>query len=760
MKKIININFQGRVIPIEETAYDTLKQYVESLRRYFSNEEGRDEIINDIESRIAELFSERLKRGSACITDEDVNAVMSSIGRPQDFEQEEGSSTETSNGNNSYQQAQPQTIATGPNVGSGRGRLYRNADDKILGGVCSGLANYLGIDPVILRILFVLLIAPLFWVYILLWIIVPSQSLSTNITKRLYRNPDDKIIAGVCGGLASYFNIDRWIPRLIFALPLIIAIISGSIHALWWDYDYGFMPRIVTGSLSSTLFITYIILWIAVPFANTASEKLEMRGEKVDLNSIRNTVKEDLENFKTKAEKWGQEVKQTAQEFGSKAAQYGQTAGTQARNFASEAAPIARNAGSGIGHVIGILFKAFFLFIAGIIALSLFGVLIGLLFGGMAVFPLKNFIFEGSAQNILAWGTIILFLGVPLVALITWLVRRIMSVRSGNHYLGYIFAGLWVVGLLCFVFLVSSLIKNFKTRVPLEDQISLSQPAANKMIVDVKNSHLEYLHGEWFGARFNDDLPVIGENLDTLMLNNVKIKIFKSKDSAYHLTRVRLSRGNTREAARKTAGNIQFNIEQRDSLLLLPAGFAVSEGDKFRNQQVMLILEVPVGKRIILKDAVHRYSWYNINYRSGFNEGYDEPFNEGESWDDNTEYIMSPDGLKKISELDPIELKKGSFKIIVDDKEGKVEIEGNSETNDGKYHYHYKQSEGSKKENDAQKPTDEQKKKDSIEREKKLKEVIKTSGVNKINTEKSFADEPLIGTNIFSPILGLLEVVN
>ena len=62
MKKVININFQGRVIPIEETAYDILQQYVESLRRYFRDEEGRDEIINDIESRIAELFGETLKR--------------------------------------------------------------------------------------------------------------------------------------------------------------------------------------------------------------------------------------------------------------------------------------------------------------------------------------------------------------------------------------------------------------------------------------------------------------------------------------------------------------------------------------------------------------------------------------------------------------------------------------------------------------------------------------------------------------------------
>jgi len=89
MKKVININFQGRVIPIEETAYEILQQYIVSLRKYFANEEGRDEIINDIEGRIAELFSDRLKKGATCITDEDVNAVIASMGRPVDFDKAE-----------------------------------------------------------------------------------------------------------------------------------------------------------------------------------------------------------------------------------------------------------------------------------------------------------------------------------------------------------------------------------------------------------------------------------------------------------------------------------------------------------------------------------------------------------------------------------------------------------------------------------------------------------------------------------------------
>ena len=89
MKKVININFQGRVIPIEESAYEELKNYTDSLRRYFAREEGRDEIINDIENRIAELFTERLKKNTeGCITDNDVNEIIASIGRPEDFDGE------------------------------------------------------------------------------------------------------------------------------------------------------------------------------------------------------------------------------------------------------------------------------------------------------------------------------------------------------------------------------------------------------------------------------------------------------------------------------------------------------------------------------------------------------------------------------------------------------------------------------------------------------------------------------------------------
>jgi hypothetical protein len=114
MKKVININFQGRVIPIEEAAYDILKGYTDSLRKYFAREEGRDEIINDIENRIAELFSEDLKKNPAgCITEDDVQRVIGSIGRPEDFDGGEVSSSTADNaGSGSYSASQDEPGAS------------------------------------------------------------------------------------------------------------------------------------------------------------------------------------------------------------------------------------------------------------------------------------------------------------------------------------------------------------------------------------------------------------------------------------------------------------------------------------------------------------------------------------------------------------------------------------------------------------------------------------------------------------------------
>lgn len=630
MKKVININFQGRIIPIEESAHELLMQYIESLRSYFSNEEGRDEIVNDIEGRIAELFSERIKNGIPCITDEEVNTIIRGMGRPADFDEQDNDTPTAA--------AMPSNAGQSFNPGTGRSTLCRNEDDKILAGVCSGLASYLKIDPVVLRILFVLLSGVLFWVYILLWIIVPSKSIQSNITRRLYRNPDQKVIAGVCGGIAAYFNIEVWIPRLIFVLPFILALISGSFNSFSMHMDIGFIPRIISGSFGWSLLLTYVVLWISVPFANTSSEKLEMRGAKVDLNSIANTVRSDLQSFRGKAQKWGVEVQSTATRFGQEAAS--QMRGAEG----SETKPAKRG---GLGYVIRILFKAFFIVVFAIIAITLFGIFVALLIGGMALAPLIGFILEGPLQNVFAWMMLILFFALPVIAFITWGIRRLVGVRSKKNYVGVAFSVLWVIGLFSGVALVALVAGNFKNTSSLKEE-PLMVSNSKKLTVEVEGSDWKSSRHQFFGMEMGgEDLPFYDINEDSIFINTVKISMVKSNDSAFHIYRIRAGRGSSKEKASVAAENIRFDIEQKDSLVVLPRGFNISKKDKFRNQRVWIVVEIPLGQTISFSEKISTYNWFNVrSSRSGIEL-------DDDNWDnrDNMyrpspgmEYIMTREG--------------------------------------------------------------------------------------------------------------------
>ncbi|HLR38644.1 MAG TPA: PspC domain-containing protein, partial [Chitinophagaceae bacterium] len=266
MKKIININLSGRKIPIEDTAYETLKGYLESLLHYFSREEGGDEIVSDIENRIAELFQEKLKKDTHCITDDDVSRMIATMGRPEQLEEE--ISTE------------PLEKEAASNQPKTHSQLSRNENDQLIGGVCSGIANYFKIDPAIVRIITFILI----WaygigllLYIVLWIVLPGKKGNNQaLRKRLYRDPDNKVIGGVASGLGAYFKIDIVIPRIIFVLPL-LGVIFTSIFAHGfniWGFHHIFFPFSV-GALP-TFIVLYIVLWIAVPKAVTQAEKLEM----------------------------------------------------------------------------------------------------------------------------------------------------------------------------------------------------------------------------------------------------------------------------------------------------------------------------------------------------------------------------------------------------------------------------------------------------------------------------------------------------
>jgi phage shock protein PspC (stress-responsive transcriptional regulator) len=589
MKKIININLSGRVIPIEDSAYEKLQSYIESLRRYFATEEGRDEIINDIESRIAELMNEKVHKGAACVTDADIAEIIASMGRPEDFDADTMEATADTSKQNTKQDSSYTERKT-------RRRLYRDSSDKFIGGVCSGLANYLNTDPAIIRILFAIVafggFGLGFFAYLLFWIVLPDKDLEGFSGKRLYRNPDDRVLGGVAGGLAAYFDTRTTTIRLIFAAPIVLSILFGLLDGFNWNHDFELFPNLVFGSLTGTFILAYVILWMVLPEARSTYEKMEMRGEKVDVNSIRQNVKEGMGNVKDRVKEWSEEVKESAQNFGSKAKEF---ANTRGKTFAREVNETARNSGRGLGHAIGVLFKVFFLFVAGTIAFSLFVAVMALIFGGVAWWPINDFLWTSKWQQAFAWGTLIFFLLVPLVGFIIWIIRRILRVRSRRSYLGWTFGFLWTIGWVSAILLAASIYKDFwKYKSTEAIEIPVSQPANNKMIVVVSEPELEYTGGfSWIDNAYGWDLSG-----DTGRLSTIKFNYAKSIDTSYHVEVKKYSWGRSVEDALRRADRIQYNITSRDSVLNLGNGYTVDKESKFRGQQVEVIIYIPVGKKI------------------------------------------------------------------------------------------------------------------------------------------------------------------
>ncbi|RYY57334.1 MAG: PspC domain-containing protein [Chitinophagaceae bacterium] len=655
MKKIININLSGRVIPIEDSAYEKLQAYIESLRRYFANEEGRDEIINDIESRIAELMNDKVRKGASAVTDADIDEIIASMGRPEDFDadnetagsaHQDFSSKQGSQGSQGSQGQQGAQAESEPFTRTRpRTRLYRNTSDKFVGGVCSGIAAYLNVDPAIVRILFAIItfggFGIGFLIYILLWMILPTSDLDGYRGKRLYRNPEDKVIGGVAGGLAAYFNKEARIIRLIFAGPLLLSLVLAVIDGVFsWNHHFDFFPSLVFGSLNATLCMIYIVLWIVLPEARTNYEKMEMRGEPVDLQSIRQNVREQMGNVNERMKSWGEEVKQSAQEWSKKASDY---ASTRGKTFASEVGSTAGRTGAGIGHAIGVLFKVFFMFIFGAIAFGLFVAVIALIFGGAAWWPVNNFIWTGNSQQLYAWGTLLFFLAVPLIGIITWIVRRLLKVRSRNSYLGWTFGFLWTIGWVAMILLVSSISNDFRNKESVAVPIQVNQPAQDRMILTITDPVLYNNSNFMWSSHTGEGFSLTD---DTLKLSQVNIRFEKSSNADYRVTLIKYGFGNSRADALARAERVQYNVRSYDSLLDLGNGFAVGRESKYRGQHVEIVVEVPVGKKIRFDESVYdKISGVDIDWgrirRNGRHRDY---YERRYDWRSGIDYTMDASG--------------------------------------------------------------------------------------------------------------------
>ncbi|HEX5168577.1 MAG TPA: PspC domain-containing protein, partial [Cyclobacteriaceae bacterium] len=267
MKRNISINISGIIFHIEEDGYEVLKKYLDSINKYFASFEDSAEIMADIESRIAEIFLSKLNEGKQVITLEDVNALVATMGSVRDFKaaeadnnesEETSESTADDEGDNTSFKEETKYTYHPPK------QLVRDQKRKILGGVCAGLGYYLNVDPVWIRLLFALFTATYgigLLVYVVMWIAMPGSYdiEEPAAAKKMFRDPEHKVLAGVSGGIAAYFGVDILVVRILF----IAATFAGGIGLL-----------------------VYIIMWIILPEARTITDRMQMQGEPVTLSGI------------------------------------------------------------------------------------------------------------------------------------------------------------------------------------------------------------------------------------------------------------------------------------------------------------------------------------------------------------------------------------------------------------------------------------------------------------------------------------------
>lgn len=175
MKKTFQVNINGKVFYIDEDAYELLLNYLSQLKEAFSTSEG-EEIVNDIEGRIAELFEERIAQGATVITYSNVNSVIEIMGKPSDI----SDNAPSDNGRTTTIKEEVEIDADTP-INTPKKKLYRNTSNKVLGGVLSGIATYLDWDVTILRLLVASIailtyLWPLTLIYLVAWMIIPPAN--------------------------------------------------------------------------------------------------------------------------------------------------------------------------------------------------------------------------------------------------------------------------------------------------------------------------------------------------------------------------------------------------------------------------------------------------------------------------------------------------------------------------------------------------------------------------------------------------------
>lgn len=479
MIKTFNINLAGQIFNINEDAYEQLLNYFNSLEKFYAMEEGKDEILNDIKSRFAEIFLAKGK--NYIITLDDANTAINNMGKPEEFDTNDDVNNDTPNNTT----AQETTQTTGKSK-----RIYRDSDNALVAGVCSGLSYYFGInDPIWMRLIFIVM-----------------------------------VFVG-------------------FGSP----------------------------------FIIYLILWIIMPEANTVAQKLEMKGEQINLSNIERKVKDEFNKVSDN---------------------------------------IGKNSGGILSKIVSFIGKFVLLFIKvilgfGAIMLAIVGgaLLLGLLIAaiiiaGLSIFgiPMANRLFfeNGSDGWMFGIGTLLICI-IPVIFGIAAMVH-FLSKNSKPLKKQLIFP---LLGLFLFGFLLINISGYHAKQLVSEKRrinqtYALAQPNSMDTLQLIVNPSLLEKNRNEVNININDASDVF----DLLSIENenffpIEIEIYPSLTDSFSIVREYAANGKSTQEALENAGTFTHNIQQKGNKIIIDPYIEFNkEKVKFRNQKLKIKVYVPEGKVI------------------------------------------------------------------------------------------------------------------------------------------------------------------
>lgn len=501
MNKTINVNIGGRIFSIEEDAYAKLEKYLRAIRNSFEGHQSADEIISDIELRISELFAERISESKQVIILFDVDAVIGIMGSPEDYIDPEDDEFEE-------EFTHKRTGRTYEK------RVFRDPDDKLLFGVCSGLSAYLGWDPLVLRAIFV-------------------------------------------------------------------------ISTLAW----GVGP------------IIYIILALIIPKAKTTAEKLQMRGEPVTVDNISKKVNESFSG-----------MKEDIKDFGNRNKFSGERANSAGKQIGDVISDFFDALGRVLKVLIVVLAKIFgvVLFMAGLLGLvalitSLFGMDSFLSStGSREVSEFVNSTLTDPSNRNLFFSGIALVLGIPALSLLLLGIRLLFRQVRYTGYLPIILLIFWFVGIGLLAAGGAHLVKDRRAQAEFTESLKPNLAASvDTLVLDAESSEFSRFRfsGDFMdGSVFFEGGVTIpwADSTNVVYVGKNRITIKQAAGDQFLLEVEKSARGSSQKDAIRNARQMKSNWSIAGDSLRLSPYFVLETGSKIRGQEARYHLFVPIGKAVHL----------------------------------------------------------------------------------------------------------------------------------------------------------------